>query len=582
MRKNQPLLLKLAFLLGLNLMLTPPVLGGDFSDRSVNALADNGLTDADIQAMLRDYIQMDHLGVGLAVGIVDEHGKQVVSFGKLDNGTDAEVDGDTLFEIGSVTKVFTALLLQDMIERGEMKLDDPVRKFLPDSVKMPTYQGKEITLLHLATHTSGLPRDSNGNLYSFLSHCTLDQAPGTHWEYSNLGMCLLGHVIALKAGKDYETLVVERICRPLGMDSTRVSLPPELKARLAIGHVIPASRIRPLLGRSEFPGAGSLRSTVDDLLKFVSAYAGITPSPLSNVMAKAQALHTVESGEQRRLAWEGSGPVFEHGGLTEGFQSELAFDTKRHRGVVVLSNCRPLSTIVPGIWQPLLDGRSPKPTNTWLAQPSLLDGYCGFYLYSKASGGFAVHRDGQRLIAQYLTPSTRYFPFEIFPCSETVFRNEFWGLQAKFLPAPRHGSPKVVLTSLGPYSGIHDSLTITRNSTTVPKAPAPVQPDSKVYDGDVGQYRKTLLFGLVRIGPTLNVSHMQDEIGDHLIASASGHGKEEFFPLTENTFILSPGSSDDLRLTFVQNKKGQTKGVLVYWNGMKISGARISDKPVKQ
>jgi hypothetical protein len=75
---------------------------------------------------------------------------------------------------------------------------------------------------------------------------------------------------------------------------------------------------------------------------------------------------------------------------------------------------------------------------------------------------------------------------------------------------------------------------------------------------------------------------MQDEIGDHLIASASGHGKEEFFPLTENTFILSPGSSDDLRLTFVQNKKGQTKGVLVYWNGMKISGARISDKPVKQ
>ena len=154
------------------------------------------------------------------------------------------MDGDTLFEIGSITKVFTALLLQDMIERGEMKLDDPVQKYLPNSVKMPTYQGKEITLLHLATHTSGLPRDDDGQLYAFLSHCALRQAPGTRLEYSNLGMGLLGHVIALKADKDYETLVVERICQPPGMDSTRITLPPELESRLAIGHAMPGSRVR--------------------------------------------------------------------------------------------------------------------------------------------------------------------------------------------------------------------------------------------------------------------------------------------------------------------------------------------------
>jgi hypothetical protein len=180
----------------------------------------NTLTDAEIKTVLRDNIDTDKQTVGLAVGIVDEHGPRVISHGKLDNGTDREVDGDTLFEIGSITKVFTALLLQDMIERGEMKLEDPVQKYLPDSVRMPTWQGKEITLLHLATHTSGLPRDSDGELYAFLSHCTLHQAPGVHWEYSNLGMGLLGHVIALKACKDYETLVVERICQPLGMDST--------------------------------------------------------------------------------------------------------------------------------------------------------------------------------------------------------------------------------------------------------------------------------------------------------------------------------------------------------------------------
>jgi CubicO group peptidase (beta-lactamase class C family) len=90
--------------------------------------------------------------VGIVVGIVDEHGSSVVSCGKLDNDNDKEVNGDTLFEIGSVTKTFTGLLLQDMIERGEMKLDDPVAKYLPKLVKMPTRNGKEITLLQLATH----------------------------------------------------------------------------------------------------------------------------------------------------------------------------------------------------------------------------------------------------------------------------------------------------------------------------------------------------------------------------------------------------------------------------------------------
>ena len=93
------------------------------------------LTDAEIKIMLRDNIDTDKQNVGLAVGIIDEHGSRVISHGHLDNGTDRDVDGDTLFEIGSITKVFTALLLQDMIERGEMKLDDPVQKYLPNSVK---------------------------------------------------------------------------------------------------------------------------------------------------------------------------------------------------------------------------------------------------------------------------------------------------------------------------------------------------------------------------------------------------------------------------------------------------------------
>jgi serine-type D-Ala-D-Ala carboxypeptidase/endopeptidase len=540
------------------------------------------LTEAEVKTMLQDYIDTDKLGVGIAIGIVDTNGPRVIGHGKLDNGTDCEVNGDTVFEIGSVTKLFTALLLQDMVERGEMRLDDPVQKFLPDSAKLPTFQGRAITLLHLATHTSGLPRDGDGGLFPFLSRCTLHRAPGTLMEYSNLGMALLGYVIALKAGKDYETLVEERICQPLGMESTRVALLPPLKSRFASGHIIPGHRVHSFTGVSEFPGAGSLHSTANDLLKFVAAYAGITPSPLSGVMQKAEALHKLESGEERRLAWGlENGSVFEHGGLTIGFQSELAFDAKKHRGVVVLSNCRPYSDLVPAIWQPLLDGRSPRPTNTVSIKPNLLDCYVGLYRCRSWAGVFSVRREDGRLILESTAPQIRYSSFEVFPCSAKVFRNQFWGVQAEFFPTSRDRC-ELLLSSLGPYSGIPKPTRLTRVSTVVPSTPNPVHLDSEAYENNVGQYRKTFLFGLIRLGPTLTISHRNDEDGDHLVAFVPGYGTDEIFPATENTFILEPGSSNYLELTFLRSRKGRTKSVRILWNNQKYSGTRISEKPSKQ
>src|SRR5207247_11261103 len=95
---------------------------------------------------------------GMVIGLVDERGSRVLAAGKLDNGTRQEVNGDTVFEIGSVTKTFTTLLLVDMVECGEVKLDDPVAKYLPESVKVPARDGKEITQLNLALQTEGLAR----------------------------------------------------------------------------------------------------------------------------------------------------------------------------------------------------------------------------------------------------------------------------------------------------------------------------------------------------------------------------------------------------------------------------------------
>ncbi len=176
------------------------------------AVAQNGFTDAEaeaIQAFLRE--NFGNTNAGMVIGLVDERGSRVLAAGKLDNGTRQEVDGDTVFEIGSVTKTFTTLLLQDMVERGELKLDDPVAKYLPESVKVPARDGKQITLLNLAIHTAGLPRDPSNltptrglpenafadynveKLYAFLSSFALDREPGSKFEYSNVGMALLGH-----------------------------------------------------------------------------------------------------------------------------------------------------------------------------------------------------------------------------------------------------------------------------------------------------------------------------------------------------------------------------------------------------
>jgi len=327
------------------------------STYSSHAVAED-FTNA-LHAYLQQRVEVEKKDAGIVVGIVDEHGSRIVSCGKMNNGTDQPVNGDTLFEIGSFTKTFTALLLQDMIERGEMKLDDPAAKYLPKSVKMPTRNGKEITLLQLATHTSGLPVIPDNldpthadnpyadytveKLYAFLSRYKLTCDPGAKYDYSNLGVGLLGHVIALKAGTNYESLVMDRICRPLKMDSTRITLTPELKARFAQGHNALGSAVSswdvPILS-----GAGALRSTANDLLKYVSANLGLTPSNLTPLMEETHAVHFHQSADAAiGLAWEishdqkGAKIVWKTGG-TAGCRTFVGLNKARRRGVVVLSN----------------------------------------------------------------------------------------------------------------------------------------------------------------------------------------------------------------------------------------------------
>ena len=321
-----------------------------------------------IQSLLRD--KFAESNAGMVIGLLDEHDSRVFSAGKLDNGSDRKVDGDTVFELGSVTKVFTALLLLDAVRRGEMKLDDPVAKYLPKRVKVPAHGGKEITLLNLAVQDSGLPFHPDNlwdkpvkeftlkeikegsdaytveKMYAFLSGYNLTHDPGASFEYSNVGMALLGHAMERKTGADYESLVVDRICRPLKMDNTLITLPPALKAHLARGHLddgTPSEHFH----LQAMASAGSLLSTANDLLKFLSANLGFSQSHLTPLMADMQVNrhtgspifgNTAMPWVDERVYNPPETELLGHAGGGYGNVAFVALDKKKRRGVVVLTN----------------------------------------------------------------------------------------------------------------------------------------------------------------------------------------------------------------------------------------------------
>ena len=312
-------------------------------------------TDAEITALLDQCVVQQRRAPGIVIAMIDSNGTRVFAQGVGQTGG-AHVDGDTLFEIGSVTKTFTALLLQEMADRGEVSLDDPIGKYLPPAVKTPSRNGRQITLVDLATQTSGLPRlpgnfspkDNRnpyadytvGDLYDFLSHYQLRRDIGQKYEYSNLGVGLLGHLLSRRAGTNYEALAVRRICDPLGLTSTRITLAPELRSRLATGHdksgVAVANWDIPALA-----GCGALRSTAHDLAIFVAANMGLTPSPISHAMMETHLpRHATGPRGQIGLVWQidtAHGTLWHNGG-TGGYHSYIGFKSDGSRGVVVLAN----------------------------------------------------------------------------------------------------------------------------------------------------------------------------------------------------------------------------------------------------
>ena len=311
-----------------------------------------------LDALLKERVDSGK-GVGIVTAILEADGSSTVAaYGK--SGPDAlPLDADSVFEIGSITKVFTSAILADMVERAEVKLDDPVQKFLPAGVTVPRRGDRQITLQDLATHTSGLPRLPNNmapanpqdpyadytadRLYAFLKSYELTRDIGALHEYSNLGAGLLGHALALRANKSYESLVKERILDPLGMTRTAITLSPWMKQHLALGHNA-AGAVVPNWDIGVLAGAGGLRSTANDMLRFARASLPGATGRLPGLMQQMQEIRRkdVRPDMSQALGWlvrhRGGQSIVWHNGGTGGYRSWLGVDPAARRGAVVLAN----------------------------------------------------------------------------------------------------------------------------------------------------------------------------------------------------------------------------------------------------
>lgn len=314
--------------------------------------------DSAVLAILKERVEQGR-STGLVVGMLEPDGRRrIVAWG--DPGPDAPpLDGESVFEIGSITKVFTATVLADMVQKGQVSLDDPVQRYLPEGVTVPSRSGKVITLGMLAEQNSGLPRLPGNlsppsmadpyadyaadDLYAFLSSYALPRDPGAEYEYSNLAVGLLGHVLSLVADTSYEAMVDARVLKPLGMTHTGITVTPWMREHRTVGHDERGDTV-PDWHFQALAGAGALRSTARDMLTFLEANLHPERGDLQRAMAFAHRERAPAGGPTQTIGlnWirtvAGDDTLVWHNGGTAGYRSFAGMIPSKGTGVVVLTN----------------------------------------------------------------------------------------------------------------------------------------------------------------------------------------------------------------------------------------------------
>ena len=315
-----------------------------------------------------DYIARKYLEVGLIIGIVDTHqDKLVFTYGEKSIGSEDRPDENTIFDIGSITKTFTATLIADLYLDG--KLDDEiVSHYLPTGVTMPTWNSEEVTLIQLATHTSGLPRTPHENgstfplpdgfdginpyaayetedVYNYLTnYCILEFEPGTWWNYSNTGYGLLGHIAGLVEGSSYADVLSTRLFQVLDMQNSTLIPTESQLTNFSQGYDQLFIEKPFFLANDIFQGAGFIKSSLNDMFKYLEAQMGLSNTALNEAMqlTHESVMHQGSMGDQG-MAWfildlDDGQQITYSGGDTLGHSCFIGFNKTAKTGAIVLSN----------------------------------------------------------------------------------------------------------------------------------------------------------------------------------------------------------------------------------------------------
>jgi serine-type D-Ala-D-Ala carboxypeptidase/endopeptidase len=317
--------------------------------------------DQAIQRQLEETVEHyleDHDITGISVAVIGRENLQkfqkTISKGKLSKKSPIPVNNHTEFRLGPLSQIFIASVLAYFVNEGQLSLNDPVSKFLPKSMKVPTYKGKQMTLGDLATHTSGLPdmpyslssraSFSVSQMYRFLSKYELTREPGTKYEYSYFGYAFLSNLLSRIAKRSYPDLAQQMILEPLHMKDTVFNISQDQKIRLATGYE-EGRGISPLLSEklySIFIGAGGLYSTAQDMLIFLSFNLGKEQTSLNAILPIMQTPYHTFNHFQVGLGWKiepyGNTSLFFLEGTLFGFATYMGIVPEKDMGVVILAN----------------------------------------------------------------------------------------------------------------------------------------------------------------------------------------------------------------------------------------------------
>lgn len=503
----------------------------------------------------------------MVVVMVDDGRSQIAGFGKLADGR--APDGRTMFEIGSVTKTFTALLLAEAVQAKALSLDTPVADLLPD-FSIPARHGKSITLGLLAEQFSGLPRlpgnlqpadlgnpyadYSRDRLKAFLAGYQLPRDPGAAYEYSNLGFGVLGDALTRHARLSYAELVRRKVLAPLGMQSTGTELTPAVRARLAPGHdeVGQAARHWDF---GALAGAGGLLSDGDDMLRYLQASMGKLETPLASAMRLAQApRRDIGGGDHIGLAWmthhTAGGDVIWHNGETGGYSSFIGFTPDGRRGVVILTNATSAPEVL-GFAALLPSAPLPVVRKAIALSGPLLDAYVGQY---RLAPDFAltVFRRADQLFVQ----GTGQGAIPLFASARDAFFARVAPITIDFA---RGAAGKVDALTL--HQGGHDQHAPRTDTARAADGTPSVRLDPALLRDYVGRYA-------LGAGVEFAVTVMHDQLYVQLTGQAAypvyAKAKDHFF----YTMV-------DAQLGFERDPAGKVEALVLHQNGTDQRASRL-------